>query len=217
MGGLVERIIPRNSTIPTSRAQDFTTFKDGQTALALQVVQGERELVTDCRSLGRFELRGIPPMVAGAARIRVSFQVDADGLLSVHAREERSGVEAAITVKPSYGLADDDIARMLQDGFGSADADMQARSLRQSQVEAERMLLGTRSALAADADLLSDAERAAIDALMAAVQQQLAGSTDHHVIDAAVEALAKGTEAFAAERMNRGIRRALAGRSIDAV
>jgi molecular chaperone HscA len=217
MGGLVERIIPRNSTIPTSRAQDFTTFKDGQTALALHVVQGERELVADCRSLGRFELRGIPPMVAGAARIRVSFQVDADGLLSVHAREERSGVEAAITVKPSYGLADDDIARMLQDGFGSADADMQARSLRQSQVEAERMLLGTRSALAADADLLSDAERAAIDALMTAVQQQLAGSTDHHAIDAAVEALAKGTEAFAADRMNRGIRRALAGRSIDAV
>ncbi|MCB2019214.1 MAG: Fe-S protein assembly chaperone HscA, partial [Burkholderiaceae bacterium] len=217
MGGLVERIIPRNSTIPTSRAQDFTTFKDGQTALALHVVQGERELVADCRSLGRFELRGIPPMVAGAARIRVSFQVDADGLLSVHAREERSGVEAAITVKPSYGLADDDIARMLQDGFGSADADMQARSLRQSQVEAERMLLGTRSALAADADLLSDAERAAIDALMTAVQQQVAGSTDHHAIDAAVEALAKGTEAFAAERMNRGIRRALAGRSIDAV
>ncbi len=217
MGGLVERIIPRNSTIPTSRAQDFTTFKDGQTALALHVVQGERELVADCRSLARFELRGIPPMVAGAARIRVSFQVDADGLLSVHAREERSGAEAAITVKPSYGLADDDIARMLQEGFGSADADMQARSLRQSQVEAERMLMGTSSALAADADLLSDTERSAIDALMTAVQQQVAGSTDHHAIDAAVEVLAKGTEAFAAERMNRGIRRALAGRSIDAV
>ena len=153
MGGLVERIIPRNSTIPTARAQDFTTFKDGQTALALHVVQGERELVADCRSLARFELRGIPPMVAGAARIRVSFQVDADGLLSVHAREERSGVEAAITVKPSYGLADDDIARMLQEGFGHADADMQARTLRQSRVEAERMLLGTRSALAADGDV----------------------------------------------------------------
>ncbi len=217
MGGLVERIIPRNSTIPTARAQDFTTFKDGQTALALHVVQGERELVADCRSLARFELRGIPPMVAGAARIRVSFEVDADGLLSVSAREERSGVEAAIAVKPSYGLADEDIARMLQEGFGSADADMQARALRQSQVEAERMLLGTRSALAADGDVLTDAERGAIDALVAEVERVAASSVDHHAIDAAVEALAKGTEAFAAERMNRGIRQALAGRSIDAV
>ncbi len=159
MGGLVERIIPRNSTIPCARAQDFTTFKDGQTALALHVVQGERELVADCRSLARFELRGIPPMVAGAARIRVSFQVDADGLLSVKAREEHSGVEAAIAVKPSYGLADVDIARMLQEGFRSADADMQARALRQSQVEAERMLLGTQSALDADGDLLAPVER----------------------------------------------------------
>jgi molecular chaperone HscA len=214
MGGLVERIIPRNSAIPTARAQDFTTFKDGQTALAVHVVQGERELVADCRSLARFELRGIPPMVAGAARIRVSFQVDADGLLSVKAREEASGVEAAITVKPSYGLADDDIARMLQESFISADADMQARALRESQVEAERMLLGAQSALAADGDLLTTAERAAIIALMDELRALAAGS-DHPAIDAGVEALARGTEAFAAQRMNRGIRQALSGRSID--
>jgi molecular chaperone HscA len=216
MGGLVERIIARNSTIPCARAQDFTTFKDGQTALALHVVQGERDLVADCRSLARFELRGIPPMVAGAARIRVSFQVDADGLLSVKAREEASGVEAAIVVKPSYGLADDEIARMLQEGFSSADADMQVRALRESQVEAERMLLGTRSALAADGDLLAPAERGAVDALMNQLQA-LATGGDHRAIDAAVEALARGTEAFAAERMNRGIRRALAGRNINEV
>ncbi len=216
MGGLVERIIPRNSTIPTARAQDFTTFKDGQTALALHVVQGERELVADCRSLGRFELRGIPPMVAGAARIRVSFQVDADGLLSVKAREEGSGVEAAIDVKPSYGLADDDIARMLQESFSSADADMLARTLRQSQVEAERLLLGIRSALNADADLLTPAERAAIEGLVNDLQAHAAGD-DHRAIDDAVEALAHGTEAFAAERMNRGIRQALAGRSINEI
>ena len=214
MGGLVERIIPRNSTIPCARAQDFTTFKDGQTALALHVVQGERELVADCRSLARFELRGIPPMVAGAARIRVSFQVDADGLLSVKAREEGSGVEAAIEVKPSYGLADDDIARMLQEGFRSADADMQARSLRQSQVEAERLLLGIASALAADGDLLDANERAAIERLAADLRERAAGA-DHRAIDDAVEALAAGTEAFAAARMNRGIRQALAGRSVE--
>ena len=214
MGGLVERIIPRNSTIPCARAQDFTTFKDGQTALALHVVQGERELVADCRSLARFELRGIPPMVAGAARIRVSFQVDADGLLSVKAREEGSGVEAAIEVKPSYGLADDDIARMLQEGFRSADADMQARSLRQSQVEAERLLMGIASALAADGDLLDANERAAIERLAADLRERAAGA-DHRAIDDAVEALAAGTEAFAAARMNRGIRQALAGRSVE--
>ena len=214
MGGLVERIIPRNSTIPCARAQDFTTFKDGQTALALHVVQGERELVADCRSLARFELRGIPPMVAGAARIRVSFQVDADGLLSVKAREEGSGIEAAIEVKPSYGLADDDIARMLQEGFRSADADMQARSLRQSQVEAERLLMGIASALAADGDLLDANERAAIERLAADLRERAAGA-DHRAIDDAVEALAAGTEAFAAARMNRGIRQALAGRSVE--
>jgi molecular chaperone HscA len=216
MGGLVERIIPRNSTIPTARAQEFTTFKDGQTALALHVVQGERELVSDCRSLARFELRGMPPMVAGAARIRVSFQVDADGLLSVSAREEVSGVEAAITVKPSYGLSDDEVARMLTESFSTADADMQARSLRESRVEAERMLLATRSALAADGDLLGADEQAAITQLLAALEASRE-SEDHHEIDAAVEALAKGTEAFAAERMNRGIRQALAGRRVEEV
>ena len=216
MGGLVERIIPRNSTIPTARGQDFTTFKDGQTALAVHVVQGERELVSDCRSLARFELRGIPPMVAGAARIRVSFQVDADGLLAVSAREEVSGVEAAITVKPSYGLTDEEVARMLTESFTTAEGDMRLRSLRESGVEAERMLLATRSALDADGDLLSVEENASIQALLLALEATREGE-DHHVIDAAVEALAKGTEAFAAERMNRGIRRALSGRRVEDV
>ncbi|MEF7615562.1 Fe-S protein assembly chaperone HscA [Aquincola sp. MAHUQ-54] len=216
MGGLVERVIERNSTIPTAKAQEFTTFQDGQTAMAIHVVQGERELVSDCRSLARFELRGIPPMVAGAARIRVTFQVDADGLLNVAAREMHSGVEAAIAVKPSYGLADDDIARMLSEGFAQAETDMAARALRESRVEAERMVLATRSALAADGDLLSDAERVEIDHL---IQRTVETATqdNHHEIDAAVEALAHGTEAFAALRMNRGIRQALAGRSIDDV
>ncbi len=216
MGGLVERIIARNSTIPTARAQDFTTFKDGQTAIAIHVVQGEREVVSDCRSLARFELRGIPPMVAGAARVRVSFQVDADGLLNVTAREETSGVEAAITVKPSYGLADDEIARMLRESFSTAEQDMIQRSLRESRVEAERMTLATHSALAADGDLLSAAQRDDIANLLAELQVSRE-SADHHTIDAAVEALAKGTEAFAAERMNRGIRLALAGKRVDQV
>jgi molecular chaperone HscA len=216
MGGLVERIIPRNSTIPTARAQDFTTFKDGQTAIAIHVVQGEREVVSDCRSLARFELRGIPAMVAGAARVRVSFAVDADGLLSVTAREETSGVEAAITVKPSYGLADDEIARMLTESFSSAEADMVERSLRESRVEAERMLLATRAALKADGDLLSGAEVDAIEALLIDLHASRE-SADHHAIDAAVEALAKGTENFAAERMNRSIRVALSGRRVDQI
>jgi molecular chaperone HscA len=214
MGGLVERIIPRNSTIPTARAQDFTTFKDGQTAMAIHVLQGERELVSDCRSLARFELRGIPPMAAGAARIRVSFEVDADGLLSVSAREQTSKVEASIAVKPSYGLSDDEIARMLTESFGSAEQDMRARSLREAQVEAERMLLATRSALAADGDLLGPAEREAIDALLERLDA-IRDSSDPQAIDVAVEALAKGTEGFAAARMNRGIRRALAGRRVE--
>ena len=216
MGGLVERIIPRNSTIPTARAQDFTTFKDGQTAMAIHVLQGERELVSDCRSLARFELRGIPPMVAGAARIRVSFEVDADGLLSVSAREQTSKVEASIAVKPSYGLSDGEIARMLTESFGSAESDMHARSLREAQVEAERMLLATRSALAADGDLLGPAEREAIDALLARLDA-IRDSADPQAIDVAAEALAKGTEGFAAARMNRGIRRALAGRRVEDV
>ena len=216
MGGLVERIIPRNSTIPTARAQDFTTFKDGQTAITIHVVQGEREVVSDCRSLARFELRGIPPMVAGAARVRVSFQVDADGLLNVTAREETSGVEAAITVKPSYGLSDDEIARMLTESFSTAEQDMVERSLRESRVEAERMLLATRAALAADGDLLSPVEQSEVAELLVSLQVSRE-SSDHHQIDAAVEALAKGTEAFAAERMNRAIRLALAGRRVEDV
>jgi molecular chaperone HscA len=214
MGGLVERIVERNSTIPTAKAQDFTTYQDGQTALALHVVQGERELVADCRSLARFELRGIPPMVAGAARIRVSFEVDADGLLKVGARELGSGVEAAITVKPSYGLADDDIARMLREGFAAADGDAALRSLREARVDAERLVLATRSALAADSDLLTGAECAAIERQIVETQRR-AQTDDHHAIDAAVKALAAATETFAAARMNRGIRNALAGRSVD--
>jgi molecular chaperone HscA len=216
MGGLVERIVERNSTIPVAKAQDFTTFKDGQTALALHVVQGERELVADCRSLARFELRGIPPMVAGAARIRVTFEVDADGLLAVSARELTSGVEAKVSVKPSYGLADDDIARMLKEGFGAAGVDAAVRALREARVEAERMVLATRSALAADGELLSVEERDAIAALVAGAES-IARGDDHHAIDDAVKALAEGTEAFAAMRMNRGIRAALAGRSIEEV
>jgi molecular chaperone HscA len=216
MGGLAEKVIPRNSTIPCARAQEFTTFKDGQTAMAIHVVQGERELVSDCRSLARFELRGIPPMAAGAARIRVTYQVDADGLLSVSARELASGVEASITVKPSYGLGDDDIARMLQDSFSSADEDMKLRALREEQVEAERILLATASALDADAGLLSAAERADIDALMQALRDS-AQSQDHQAIKQAIEALAQGTEEFAARRMDRSVRAALAGKRLDEI
>ncbi|MFZ2391875.1 Hsp70 family protein, partial [Rhodoferax sp.] len=216
MGGLVERIVLRNETIPTAKAQDFTTYIDGQTALALHVVQGERDLVDDCRSLARFELRGIPPMVAGAARIRVTFTVDADGLLSVSAREQGSGVEAQIAVKPSYGLADDQIARMLQESFTTAEADMQARAVTEARVDADRMILATVSALHADGDLLDDAQRADIDRLMQAVQ---AARTleDAKAIEAITLALAKGTEAFAALRMNRGIQKALAGKNIATI
>ena len=216
MGGLVERIVPRNQTIPTAMAQDFTTYKDGQTALALHVLQGERDLVVDCRSLARFELRGIPPMVAGAARIRVTFTVDADGLLSVNAKEQVSGVEATIDVKPSYGLSDDEIARMLKDSFSTAQQDMQARSLVEARVDADRMLLATNSALAQDADLLSANERAEIDSLMAGVEVAV-GDGDAATIEAATKALANGTETFAAERMNRGIQKALAGKNIESV
>ena len=214
MGGLVERIVPRNQTIPTAMAQDFTTYKDGQTALALHVVQGERDLVADCRSLARFELRGIPPMSAGAARIRVTFTVDADGLLSVTAKEQGSGVEASITVKPSYGLSDDQIAAMLQDSFTTAEQDMKARALAEARLDADRMWLATQSALDADGDLLSAEERQLIESLMAATLA--AKSIDNpSEIEAATEALAKGTEAFAAQRMNRGIQHALAGKNIE--
>ncbi|SIO60357.1 Fe-S protein assembly chaperone HscA [Paraburkholderia phenazinium] len=214
MGGLTEKIIPRNSTIPVARAQDFTTFKDGQTAMAIHVVQGERELVSDCRSLARFELRGIPPMAAGAARIRVTYQVDADGLLSVFAREQHSGVEASVVVKPSYGLADDDIAKMLEDSFNTAEVDMRARALREAQVEAQRLIEATDAALAADAELLDEAERAELDALLTALRN-VAQSDDVDAIEAATKTVAEGTDEFAARRMNKGIRRALAGRKLD--
>jgi molecular chaperone HscA len=214
MGGLVEKIIPRNSTIPVARAQEFTTFKDGQTAMAIQVVQGERELAADCRSLARFELRGIPPMVAGAARIRVTYQVDADGLLSVSARETHSGVEASVVVKPSYGLADDQIAQMLQDSFSTAELDMRARALREQQVEAQRLIEATEAALQADGELLEAAERAAVDRALIGLRA-LAGGDDSDAIEASIKELAAQTDEFAARRMNKGIRRALTGRKLD--
>jgi molecular chaperone HscA len=213
MGGLVERIVPRNQTIPTAMAQDFTTYQDGQTALALHVVQGERDLVADCRSLARFELRGIPPMAAGAARIRVTFTVDADGLLNVSAKEQHSGVEARVDVKPSYGLSDDQIAQMLKDSFATAEADVRARALVEARVDADRLILATRSALNADADLLSAAELAEIDAAMIALAAS-AQQADAAAIDTASKALAHATEAFAAQRMNRGIAKALSGKNI---
>jgi molecular chaperone HscA len=216
MGGLVEKIIARNSTIPVARAQEFTTFKDGQTAMAIQVVQGERELVDDCRSLARFELRGIPPMAAGAARIRVTFQVDADGLLAVSARETTSGVEASVTVKPSYGLSDEDITRMLAESMGSAETDMRSRALREQQVEARRLLEATQQALAADRDLLDEAEFTHLAALMADLVAH-AGRDDAGALKAAIDRLAHGTEEFAARRMDRSIRAALAGRRVDDV
>ena len=216
MGGLVERIVLRNETIPTAKAQDFTTYQDGQTALALHVVQGERDLVADCRSLARFELRGIPPMVAGAARIRVTFTVDADGLLNVSAKEQVSGVEARIDVKPTYGLGDDQIARMLQDSFTTAAADIKSRALVEARVDADRMLLATLSALATDGDLLSDTERVHVDMLMTELRASRS-LDDAVVIEAATQTLAKGTEAFAAMRMNRGIQKALAGKKIDSI
>ena len=214
MGGLVEKVIPRNSAIPVARAQDFTTFRDGQTAMAVHVVQGERELVDACRSLARFELRGIPPMAAGAARIRVTFQVDADGLLSVSAREMTTGVEASIQVKPSYGLSDEDIVRMLQDGNGRAEEDMRARELREQQVEARRLLESTHSALSADGDLLDANERAEVDALVERLTA-LVASNDVEAVKAGIEALTKGTETLAERRMDRSIREALSGMSID--
>ncbi|MEK0432824.1 MAG: hypothetical protein RL700_1031 [Pseudomonadota bacterium] len=216
MGGLVERIVPRNQTIPTAMAQDFTTYQDGQTALALHVVQGERDLVTDCRSLARFELRGIPPMAAGAARIRVTFTVDADGLLSVDAVETHSGVQAHVDVKPSYGLSDDQIAAMLQDSFHTAEYDKNARALAEARLEADRMWLATQSALNADESLLTAEQAAEIRRLMAEVLAAKPLDTPS-LIEAATQALAKGTEAFAAARMNDGIRKALSGKHIGAM
>jgi molecular chaperone HscA len=216
MGGLAERIVPRNQTIPTAMAQDFTTYKDGQTALALHVVQGERDLVADCRSLARFELRGIPPMAAGAAKIRVTFTVDADGLLSVAAKELGSGVESNIVVKPSYGLSDDQIATMLRDSFSTAQQDMKSRALIEARVDADRMVLATQSALAVDGNLLNKAEAedilASIAALLIAKEVD-----DAAVVEAATTDLAKATEAFAAMRMNSGIAKALAGKNIETI
>ena len=213
MGGLVERVIPRNSTIPVARAQEFTTFKDGQTAMSFHVVQGERELVSDCRSLAKFELRGIPPMVAGAARIRVAYQVDADGLLSVSAKEKTTGVEASVAVKPSYGLADDDISRMLKDSFEHARGDMQARALQEARVDGERLLEAVRAALGVDAELLSAEERTDIDCRVTALAAGVAGS-DHRAIKSSADALNRVTEEFAARRMDRSVRTALTGQKI---
>ncbi|MEG1834320.1 MAG: Fe-S protein assembly chaperone HscA [Burkholderiaceae bacterium] len=214
MGGLVEKVIPRNSTIPVARAQEFTTFKDGQTAMAIHVLQGERELADACRSLARFDLRGIPPMVAGAARIRVTYQVDADGLLSVNAREDRTGVEASIVVKPSYGLSDDEVARMLQDSFGAAESDMHARALREQRVDAERLIESSGAALAADGDLLEPEQHAEIDRLLGELVA-LAHGTDLAALKAGTDKLSAATEDFAARRMDRSIRAVLAGRRVD--
>jgi len=214
MGGLVEKIIPRNTTIPVSRSQEFTTYKDGQIAMAFHVVQGERELVSDCRSLASFELRGLPPLNAGAARIRVNFQVDADGLLSVSALELSSGVHASTIVKPSYGLGDEAITRMLRDGVDHASLDMQLRALKEQQVEAERMLLAVDAALAADSHLLTVDEQHAIQCA-ADHLRSLALQSDHHAIRNAIHALSHQTDHFAALRMNRAVSMALSGRKID--
>jgi molecular chaperone HscA len=217
MGGLVEKIIPRNTPIPVARAQDFTTFKDGQTAMAVHVLQGERELAGDCRSLAKFELRGIPPMVAGAARIRVTYQVDADGLLSVSAKEETSGVHTSITVKPSYGLEDGDIARMLAESFQTAEKDMLARALREEQVEAMRLIDAVNNSLATDANLLSPQEQADIQKKLNQLRQISANSNDVDELRKGISALSEVTEEFAARRMNANIRRALTGKNLNEI
>ena len=214
MGGLVEKLIPRNSTIPVARAQEFTTFRDGQTAMALHVVQGERELVTDCRSLARFELRGIPPMVAGAARIRVTFQVDADGLLAVTAREQTSGVEARIAVKPSYGLSDDEVANMLKDSLNHSKDDALRRALKEAQVEAQRLIEAVQSAMRSDRDLLTDDQYAVIATAAARLQAAALGE-DRRQIAQAMNDLEAETREFAARRMDKTIRQAMTGKRID--
>ncbi len=214
MGGLTEKVIPRNSTIPTARAQEFTTFKDGQTAMAIHVVQGERELVSDCRSLARFELRGIPPMVAGAARIRVTFQVDADGLLSVAAREQTTGVEASVTVKPSYGLSDDEIADMLKDSMAHAKDDAINRALKEAIVEAQRMIEATEAAMKEDPHLLNEAETAKISATIAKLSAAMQG-TNRRLINIAMDDLGFETQEFAHRRMDQSIKKVLSGRKVD--
>lgn len=216
MGELVEKIIPRNTTIPVSRTQDFTTARDGQTAMALHVVQGERELVSACRSLARFELRGIPPMVAGAAKIRVTFQVDADGLLSVTARETRSGVEAHVEVKPSYGLSDEEVSRMLEDSLEHAEDDRRARGLREQQVNAERLLETVQAALQADGDLLSEKERAEVDQQLKQLEQ-LSRTDDQGAIARQIQKVNQVTHEFASRRMDATVRRAFAGRPLEEI
>jgi molecular chaperone HscA len=215
MGGLVEKIIPRNTTIPVSKAQEFTTFKDGQTGLAVHIVQGEREMVSDCRSLAHFELSGIPPMVAGAARILVTFQVDADGLLNVDAREENTGSQASVTVKPSFGLSDDQITSMLQASFNHADEDMQARQLAEHRLSAWQLLEGLKAALEIDGEALLDSEeRDTIHAHMEKLQSLIDG-VDVDAIRMMTESLGRQSEAFATRRMDKSIREALAGVSLD--
>jgi molecular chaperone HscA len=216
MGGLTEKLIARNATIPVARTQEFTTFRDGQVAMAIHVVQGEREKVADCRSLARFELRGIPPLAAGAARIAVTFAVDADGLLDVTARERTTGVEATVSVKPSYGLTDGEIARMLEDSFAHAADDMQARALAEARVEAGRLILATDRALAEDADLLSEAETGTVGSALAHLRAAHDGD-DRPRLVAAIEVLNRATQGFAARRMDRSMARALAGKRIDSV
>ncbi|KEY57039.1 Fe-S protein assembly chaperone HscA [Serratia sp. DD3] len=216
MGGLVEKVIPRNTTIPVARAQEFTTFKDGQSAMMIHVLQGERELVADCRSLARFTLRGLPPLAAGGAHIRVTFQVDADGLLSVTAMEKSTGVEASIQVKPSYGLSDAEIAGMIKDSMANAQSDIGARKLAEQQVEASRVLESLQGALASDAALLSEAESQAINQAVANLRQVMQG-TDPAAIEAAIKDVDATTQDFAARRMDNSIRRALAGHSVDEV
>jgi molecular chaperone HscA len=216
MGGLAEKVIPRNSTIPVARAQEFTTFRDGQAAMGIHVVQGERELVADCRSLAKFELHGIPPMAAGAARIRVTFQVDADGLLAVSAREATTGVQAAIAVKPSYGLTDAQITQMLKESVDHARDDVHLRVVKEQQVEGERMLDAVEGALREDADLISAEEQGAVRAELDALRKTLTCS-DHRTIKAAIERVNRATEAFAGRRMDRAVKRALAGRKVESL
>ena len=217
MGGLVEKIIPRNTPIPVARAQDFTTFRDGQTALAVHVLQGEREVVDHCRSLAKFELRDIPPMAAGAARIRVTYQVDADGLLSVTAREQHSGVEANINVKPSYGLSDVDITTMLQDGFSHAADDVQDRALREELVDAKRLIEAVDAALAEDQQLLDQDELDVINRKLTALKDLIESAKDAQVLRRSVESLSKATDDFAARRMNESIKKALSGKKIEEI